>query len=277
MPVIDSHVHVGRKEHLTPWFISYYEKTLGKTSLERLNKLTPQALEDFLDQEGVDRAVVLSEYAPKVTGRIPAEFTAEFCQGRERLIPFGSIDLDSAMDPGLQTERCVKELGCRGLKLLPSYAHFFPDDPRLFPAYEAARDLGIPIMFHTGTSVFPGSRVLYADPLFLDEVADEFPSLTIIMCHGGRPFWYKQAQWMLRRHRNLHIDISGIPPMKLPEVFPKLEQFSDRYVFGSDWPNIVSIGRQVEQVRRLPFSPDTIEAILWNNAARLFGLDSVRG
>ena len=128
-------------------------------------------------------------------------------------------------------------------------------------------------MFHTGTSLFPGTRIKYADPLLIDDVAEDFPDLKIVMSHGGRPFWYKEAEWMLARHKNVFIDISGIPPKQLPTVFPKLQKFPDRFLFGSDWPNVQSIAKQVSMILELPFSETTIEGILYDNAVRLLELD----
>lgn len=273
MKILDFHIHMGRREHLTPTFLSYYQDVMSPEVLELMDGITTQAFDDYLESEGVDLGVVLSEYSPLATGVVPSEFTAQFCSNSSRLIPFGSIDLDSSMDAGSQTKRCIQDLGCRGLKLLPSYGRYYPNDPRILPAYEEAQALGVPIMFHTGTSLFPGTRVRYADPLLLDDVAEDFPDLVIIMCHGGRPFWYKEAAWLLMRHKNMYIDISGIPPKQLPGVFPKLEKFADRFVFGSDWPNIPSIADQARRIWELPFRPSTVDAILWRNGARLLGVN----
>ncbi|MBI5250053.1 MAG: amidohydrolase [Desulfomonile tiedjei] len=272
MPVLDFHIHLGRRHHLTERLIEYLTKDIGEEALRQADNITPEALSGFLQSQGIRHAVMLAEYTPKTTGIVPNEFVAEFCSQSDQLIPFCSINMQSEEDPGVQVENAVKKLGCRGIKLLPSYAHFYPDDPRILPAYEAASCLGIPVMFHTGTSLFPGSRVRYANPLLLDDVAEDFPNLTIIMCHAGRPFWYAESEWMLRRHRNTYIDIAGIPPNQLPAIFPKLEKLADRFVFGSDWPNFPSIQKQVSLVRELPLRHDIIEAILWENGARLLNL-----
>lgn len=269
MPVLDFHVHVGRREHMTPRFAAYFESVLSPGVVELLDGLTPKDFLSYLDHESVDYVVLLAEYSPRVTGIVPNEFVAQFCSGTDRLIQFGSLNLDGPVEPGAQVEHCVKGLGCRGLKLLPSYGHYSPNDPRLAPAYEVARDLCIPVMFHTGTSLFPGTRVRFAHPLLLDDVAEDFPDLIIVMSHAGRPFWYKEAEWMLHRHPNVYIDLSGIPPKQVPHVLPKLERFPDRFVFGSDWPNIQSIGAQVRRFMELPLKSGTIQAILWDNAARL--------
>lgn len=273
MKVLDIHVHVGKMEYVNPRVIDYFANLLGPGTIDMVLGMTPESLVSFLDLQEVHRAVLLAEYSPHTTGVIPNEFVSDFCKDTERLVAFGSIDLDSPLDAGSQTERCVKEMGCRGLKLLPSYSYFYPNDPRILPAYEAAGSLGVPVMFHTGTSLFPGSRIRYANPLLLDDVAEDFADLKIVMCDAGRPFWYKESEWMLRRHKNLYIDLSGIPIKQVPHIFPKLEKFRDRFIFGSDWPNLPSIADLVSAVKRFPYSEETIEAILWNNGARLIGLD----
>jgi len=274
MGIIDFHIHLGRREHLTRHMIDYLSQRLAPHALDFMDTLSPQAFFEYLKSQGVDYAVVLSEYSPRVTGIIPSEFTANFCRDFPGLIPFGSIDLDSSTPAGDQVQRCVEELGCKGLKLLPSYGHYYPNDERLLSGYEAAQYYGIPVMFHTGTSLFPYTRIRYAHPLLLDDIAEDFPMLPIVACHAGRPFWYKESQWLLTRHKNLYIDISGIPPQQLLSAIPKLERYADRFVFGSDWPTeVVSIADQVQKIRNLPLKETTLSALLWDNAARLLGLD----
>jgi uncharacterized protein len=252
---------------------SYLEKTMSPQALDQLDQVTPALLTQLLEGQGITYGALLAEYSPKTSGVVPNEFVAEFCRGGDRLIPIGSIDLNSDVDTGLQTDHCVTELGCRGLKLLPSYAHFYPDDKRMYPAYRSASRLGVPVMFHTGTSLFPGSRIRYANPLLLDDIAEDFPNLNIVMCHAGRPFWYKEAEWMLARHANVHIDISGIPLKQFPTLFPKADRYPDRFIFGSDWPTRPMIAEYVRQVKQFPYRAETIEGMLWNNGARLLGLD----
>ena len=218
--------------------------------------------------------MVLAEYAPKSTGVVTSEFAADFCKSTNRLVPFGSICLYEGPTPAVQADYCIRELGCRGFKMLPTYSHFYPADPRLLPAYEVAQDLGVPVMFHTGSSTFKGSRIRYGNPLLLDDVADDFPDMAIIMSHGGRPFWYDEAEWMLRRHNKTYIDVTGIPPRQLPALFPHLENMRDRFVFGSDWPGFPSIADQAKLIQELPFSSRTKDAILWENGAHLLGIDS---
>ncbi len=274
MGVIDFHIHLGRREHLTRHMTEYLSQALAPHALDFMDALSPQEFSKYLKDQGVDYAVILSEYSPRVTGIIPSEFTASFCMDIHGLIPFGSIDVESSTPAGDQVQRLVEQLGCKGIKLLPSYGHYYPNDERLLSGYEAAQYYGVPVMFHTGTSLFPYTRIRYAHPLLLDDIAEDFPMLPIVACHAGRPFWYKESQWLLTRHKNLYIDISGIPPQQLLSAIPKFERYSERFVFGSDWPTeVVSIADQVQKIRNLPLKEATLSALLRDNAARLLGLD----
>ncbi|MBW2123013.1 MAG: amidohydrolase family protein, partial [Deltaproteobacteria bacterium] len=173
MPVIDFHVHVTQIEEYKDWFLDWARSLHGMDIVSQIRETTasPEALLRFLDSEGVDYAVVLAENNPMVTGVCPNERVATFCKASDRLIPFASINPYITFDAPTELERCVTELGFRGLKLYPTYQHFFPNDSRLFPLYERAQGLGIPVIFHTGSSVFPNSLLKYGDPLTLDEVA----------------------------------------------------------------------------------------------------------
>ncbi len=85
--------------------------------------------------------------------------------------------------------------------------------------YRAAEANGIPIMVHTGTSIFPGARNKFGDPIYVDDVAVDFPNLKILLAHGGRPLWMDSAFFLVRRHPNVYLDISGIPPKTLLQIF----------------------------------------------------------
>jgi uncharacterized protein len=129
-------------------------------------------------------------------------------------------------------------------------------------------------MFHTGSSISKGSRIKYADPLLLDDVADAFSELTIIMEHDGRPFWYDRAAWLISRYRNMSIGIAGIATRHLPLYLPNLERFADRFLFGSDWPSLpIDVEGLISRVLALPYSDDTKASILHGNAERLLGIE----
>src|SRR2546425_11760127 len=164
-----------------------------------------------------------------------------------------------------------------GMKIHPPHQLFAANAyaegklPAFRTIYKTAERLQMPVMVHTGTSVFPGARSKFGDPMALDDVAQDFPDLTILMAHGGRPLWCDTAFYLLRRHRNLHLDISSIPPKRLLEWFPRLEEISAKVVFGSDWPapGVPGIREGIHRLRSLPPMEPTKGRILSGTAARL--------
>ena len=128
-------------------------------------------------------------------------------------------------------------------------------------------------MFHTGTSVFPKARNVFADPMPIDDVAIDFPRLTIILAHAGRPLYGETAVFLARRHANVHLDLSGIPPKSLLRYLPRLESIAGKALWGTDWPSpgVVSPRKNVEEFVALGLSEDAQNKILRENASKLFG------
>jgi hypothetical protein len=164
-------------------------------------------------------------------------------------------------------------LGIRLIKIHPPHQLIYANDylngvKELETIYRAAEANGIPVMIHTGTSIFPAARNKYGDPIYLDDVAVDFPGLKILMAHGGRPIWMKTAFFLLRRHRNVYLDISGIPPKLLLEYFPRLEEIAKRTLFGTDWPSpgIPDIKKNMDQFQELALSVEIKEQILSKTA-----------
>jgi uncharacterized protein len=231
----------------------------------------PDRFVAYLHTNGVDYGVVLAELCPATTGVCHNESVIKFCAGQSSLIPFASIN--PFMVPSAKQElKRLANSGFRGLKLYPTYQQFYPNDSLLYPLYAEAESLQIPIMFHTGSSVFKGSRLKYGDPIYLDDVAVDFPDLRIILAHGGRGFWYQSAFFLAKLHKNVYIEVAGLPPQKLLEYFPELERAADKVLFGTDWPGIQSIKGNIDAIRALPLTKDAKEKILGQNAAKLLGL-----
>lgn len=234
----------------------------------------PDKYLEVLDGAGVEFAVVVAELAP-ITSAIASNETIErLCSASPRLIPFASINPYLTAHPTRELERLVLKLGFRGLKLYPTYQQYYLNDPMLYPLYAKAQELRIPVMWHTGSSVFPASRLKYGDPLHGDDVAVDFPDLTLIMAHSGRPIWYDHAYTLARLHENVYMELAGLPPQRLLNYFPELERVADKVLFGSDWPSIptATIRRNIEIIRGLPLSEKAKEQILGANAARILRL-----
>ncbi len=191
---IDFHVHLGVYTRHQPW-VTEWMKTAHPVGYEEYIKRynDPGAFEEFLTGEGVNYACVLAELSHITTGECTNERVRDFCQGRKKLIPFCDINPYLYTHLGDELHRKVENDGFGGLKMYPTYQHYYLNDPRLYPLYRAAEDLGIPVLIHTGSSVFKGSRLKFGDPLHLDDVAVDFPNLRLVMAHSGRGFWYERA------------------------------------------------------------------------------------
>ncbi|MFQ5488931.1 MAG: amidohydrolase family protein [Gammaproteobacteria bacterium] len=269
-PVIDFHIHPGHYDQYHPWVQELYGQFQGDNARQVLDRLLrPANLVQYLDECGIDYAVCLAEENPKTTGMVTNEWVAEFCAGQERLIPFCNINPFLEGRPARVLERCVRELGFRGLKLIPGYQGFSANEEFVYPLYAKAVELNIPVLVHTGSSIFQGFRLRHANPLDLDDVAVDFPDLTIVMAHGGRGLWYDEAFFLARLHKNVYLEIAGLPPQNLLRYFPDLERLADKVIFGSDWPGAPPIAENIQTIRQLPLHDETKEKILGGNAARL--------
>jgi len=109
-------------------------------------------------------------------------------------------------------------------------------------------------------------------PSFFDDIAVDFPDLKIVLVHGGRGFWYDRALFLARLHSNIYLEIAGLPPQNLLQYFPELDKITDKVIFGSDWPGVPSIKKNIEIIKQLPFGAEAIDNILGGNAAKLINL-----
>ncbi|HYX22191.1 MAG TPA: amidohydrolase family protein, partial [Thermoanaerobaculia bacterium] len=241
----------------------------------------PGRLLALMDREGVERAALINYVAPEVMGfdRTANDWVSRYVRGHEdRLLAVGSVHPRHEPDAGAETRRLFEALGIRMLKIHPPHQVFAPNAYRdglagLGDVYAEAEKAGRPVMIHTGTSIFPGARNRYADPMAADDVAVDYPRLKIVLAHAGRPLYMDTAVFLARRHRNLSLDLSGIPPRKLLEYLPRLEELSDRCLWGTDYPSpgVASMRKNVEEFFALPLSDAARRRILWDNAVALFG------
>ena len=271
--IIDFHVHTAHYDITTPALRDLRQKVWGDR-MEWMVKTysSPQAFLELMDEAGIDYAVILGAQAPITAGIVDNEYVAEFCSKSGRLIPFASVNPYTCTRPSDELENLVRNYGFRGLKLYPTYQHYYPNDAMMYPLYSKAQELGIPISLHIGSSVFAGARLKYGDPIYLDDVAVDFPDLVLLQCHSGRPFWYQKAFSLARLHKNIYMEISGLPPVKLLHYFPELERIAHKAIYGSDWPGVPAIKENIQAIRNLQISEDSVRKILGENAARLLGI-----
>jgi predicted TIM-barrel fold metal-dependent hydrolase len=278
-PVIDIHTHIQPLDLFKPEALELMKR--GRRDFEQLEWFSndPAAFLRFLDDAGVERAGLINYVSPDVIGFPPEvnDWVARYSSAApERLIAFGSVHPRYVADAGAEVDRLVK-IGIRGLKVHPPHQLFAPNAYRnglgpLAAVYERAQANGLPVMVHTGTSIFPGARNVHAQPMLADDLGVDFPDLVVILAHGGRPLWMEEAFFLVRRHQNMYLDISGIPPQKLLEYFPRLEEIADKVLFGTDWPGpgVPDVRGNIEKFLGLPLSEVARRKILYDNAARLF-------
>jgi predicted TIM-barrel fold metal-dependent hydrolase len=230
----------------------------------------PQALLDVLDASDVWRVGLVNYPSPDLMGFTDETntFAARYAEAApNRLLPYGGVHPRFTSDPEGQVEELL-HLGIRCLKIHPPH-QMFPANAytmgleALGRIYRRCEERGLPIMVHTGTSIFPGARCKYGRPMELDDVAIDFPDLTILMAHGGRPLWMDEAFFILRRHRNVYLELSGIPPRKVLEYFPRIAEIGDRVVWGTDWPSpgVRDLRENLNQFLSLPLSDELKQRI----------------
>jgi len=283
----DVHVHINPFSKLNKGAFEFMSLNQDFKMNWKLIETNPEYIIKRMDEEGVDRMVIINYVAKDTIGYDLSvnEFAANYCKEyRDRLIPFGGVDLSLNLSEFINNiENCYSKLEIVGFKLHPVHQLIYPNQyreefgalrlPQLEWLYEFANDNKIPLTVHTGTSMFPKARIKYGDPVYLDDVMVDFPKLKIIMAHGGRPFWNETAFYLLRRHSNLYLDISGIPPKNLLNYFPRISDIYERVMFGSDWPSpgVKGMRANALELFDLPLQDNVKYAILINNFNSFFG------
>jgi hypothetical protein len=188
----------------------------------------------------------------------------------------GGVHPRFAEDAAAEVRRAAG-MGVRALKVHPPHMAIEPNAylhglDALRALYEEAERLGLPVMIHTGTSIFPGARSRTGEPMAVDDVAVDFPRLVLILAHGGRPLWMDQAFFLVRRFPQVHMDVSSVPPKALLRYFPRLAEIADKVLYGSDWPapGVASMGENLKAFRSLDLSEEVKKKILEENPARVF-------
>lgn len=279
---IDAHVHVQPWRMMKPAIVEKMKQ--NRKDMDIILKVMDSSSEflKHMDSEGVEAAALINYVSPHIMGFTEDvnEFISDFCKENPgRLIPFGSINPQIKTGQESRIDELLGKLKIRGIKIHPSHQTVYPNDylngnESLAYLYKKCESESIPIMFHTGTSIFVGARNRYADPIYVDDVAVDFPRLKIILAHGGRPLWMETCMFLVRRFSNVMIDVSSIPPVKVLEYFPRLEDIADRALFGTDWPAPMVPGMRAnfEQFSKLNLSSEAFEKITRLNARKLFQL-----
>ena len=227
-------------------------------------------------------AVVFTVDAASASGHA-ANSVEEIAEGAARhndvLIPFGSVDPWQGKAAVRRVHRLVDDYGVKGFKFHPSMQGFEPNDRRFYPLYDAITEAGVPALFHTGQTGIgaglPGGhgiKLRYSDPMLLDDVAADFPDLTVIMAHPAVP--WVDAQISIATHKaNVYIDLSGWSPKYFPPQLVKAanSMLRGKVLFGSDFP-VIQVDRWIKDFENLDIKPEVAPLIFKQNALRVLGI-----
>lgn len=231
-----------------------------------------------------DRTIVFGGKARLSGLWVDDSYVAEYVStAPEQLI--GYLSLDPTQD-GWQDEMRIghQELGLRGIKLMPMYAGFRPDEDRLDPLWEYASEHSLPVLLHAGTTFISQAPLDCTLPRHLDRVAIQFPDVKIIAAHLGHPY-EPECVAVIRKHPNVYADVSALHyrPFQLYNSLILVQEYGvwDKLLFGSDYP-FTTVDASIEGLRglngqlegtRLPrLDEQQIEALIHRDSLSILGL-----
>jgi predicted TIM-barrel fold metal-dependent hydrolase len=273
-PLIDVHLHPAHRGGLKlPWqtWVQDFDSPALHELYDADGAVRPGPFDALLAAEGVDVAVVIAEYSPKVTG----------WQTVEQMLPLTSQRVRFAANVNPHVHHPVAEeaqrqlgLGAVALKVHPVHGGFAVNDRALYPAYTICEAAGVPVVVHCGTSTFPGALNQFGDPVLLDDVLRDFPRLDFVLAHGGRGWWYDAAAFLALTNEHVWIELSGLPPSRLQTYYARhsWNRLTRRMIFGTDWPGIPGIAANARAVAALCPDDETADLVLWRNASLVYNL-----
>jgi len=278
--LVDAHVHVPVLPSLAPAWVEWARDFGPEGILERVwdadGRPDPAALDELFAAEGVDVALLFCEYSPKATGYQWFDDLLPMVERNPRRFrPVANVNPHLHFPITRELNRQL-DLGAAALKLHPVHGGFRIDDPALFPAYSVLVERGVPLVVHCGTSSFPGSTNEYADPTLLYPVLRHFPDLDVVLAHGGRGWWYDAAAFLALSHEHVWIELSGLPPKRLPTYYARhdLTRLARKWIFGTDWPGVPGTAINARAVVGIGLPEDVAPLVLGRNAMSVYhGLD----
>ena len=274
-PLIDAHQHPVRLPTVKRAWLDWAERhgqPGWRDAYDSDGVIVPQAFDNLMRAEGVDHALVICEHSPKATGMQPAEDLLPLVRHNP-----ARFSLIANVNPHLHypaRDELARQLGLGAiaLKVHPVHGGFSPADPALYPAYQAGAEQRLPVVVHCGTSTFPGSSNELADPALLIPVLRDFPGLTVVLAHGGRGWWYDAAASLALLHENVWIELSGLPPHRLPHYYARfdLARLARKFIFGTDWPGVPGIARNARALAGLGLDEDVLAGVLAGNAMNVY-------
>lgn len=241
---------------------------------ELMNICVPELVEE-MRQHGIRDSILQAEHewgddemwndrVAKIVRAYPDQFA----------VGFGSVDPRRGFQAVKEIERCVVELGLRGIVFEPGFLQIAPTHRLCYPVYAKCMELNVPIGLHTGVNFSSDGPIRYGSPLEVDQVACDFPDLVIICHHGGWP-WPHESVAVAWKHPNVYLEFGAIAPHYMVERggWGDMVHFMDtvlrhKVLFGTDWP-MLRYERALAELDQLQLREDSLQAYLEGNARRL--------
>ncbi|HEX9208747.1 MAG TPA: amidohydrolase family protein, partial [Steroidobacteraceae bacterium] len=273
--IVDAWAQHPTARHLNhPMFESLRRWTRGQpgTTLQTEAEWPVQVTLDAMAQGGVGRSLISAWTGPRGDLISNDEVASFVRQAPERLVGIGSVDISRPRHAVRELRRCVRELGFRGVRVLPWLWELPPTHPRFYPIYSECCELGVPFctqVGHTGP-LLPSE---YGRPIpYIDQVAIDFPDLVIVGGHIGYP-WTEEMIAVATKHTNVYIDTSAYTVRRYPTALVDYLRGHGRrkVLFGTNWP-MIAPAKALEGFADLKLGAEVEELFLGGNARRLFGL-----
>ena len=235
---------------------------------------TAESLLEKLAEVGIDRAVMQAEWASG-DYRLDNDMVGELVREHpDKLVGFAAVDIADCYAAVLELKRSVETLGLRGLNLQPFASRLHANDKKAYPLYAKCLEYGIPVCIHTGINYSADRGIDYGRPIYIDEIACDFPGLTIVLNHGGWP-WVSESVAIARKHRNVYIEIGGISPKYLAKPGAGWEMLlamannllREQILFATD--SMIPFERAISEAKALPLSAPALEALMAGNAQKI--------
>ncbi len=283
MGIINGHVHMIEVEALAarqsgPLFSG--EVPVYTHIEQTLPLVLPETLIRQMDEANIEKSILFAVDGPILYSS--NEYVRNLCDRfPDRLIGFASVDPKKTNSSDI-FEKAVKDLDLKGLKLHPPLQDFYPNDKKIYPLYEKAIDLNVPVVFHVGTTPFGKScKLSQADPILIDQIANDFPELRILLTHLGT-LWHHSAFMVVEKHPNVYIDTAAflyeIPQLLTIDLVNRIG--ANKIVFGTDYPSpfcdiVHKMSDFVDCISELDLPSEFIDCILTKNVFDLLHGSSI--
>ena len=278
---VHTHANISQRQPRDPCSV-IFDEAMAKYFKSVVPPTIPEVAQYYRERKLAAVIFTVDNEAEMGHTRIANEEVAEVAaEHADVLIPFASIDPAKGKMGAREARRLIEDYGVRGFKFHPSTQGFYPNDRKAYVLYEVIAEAGLPALFHTGQTGAgagaPGGmgvRLKYSNPMFLDDVAADFPDMPIIMAHPSFP-WQDEALAVATHKPNVFIDLSGWSPKYFPANLIQYTNtlLKDRILFGSDYP-VITPDRWLADFEKLQIKPEVRPKVLKDNAVRLLKLEN---